>query len=166
MPYAIPPPGYRAVFLGSATSIDALSIFTPLEERQVEGALMLMRLDFAGYPSPEVLSELNATCVEKGVPPWTGYGYIIFADTTQPTIYIAWQKGIAWMPIIIGLLLTLVLPPLLMAGIWLILPEAVRSMIEAMFMLGMMVLGMFVMVKMMGVLMPKEKPKEIEEKAK
>jgi len=167
MPYAMLPRGYRAVFLGSATSIDALSTFAPLEEGQAEGSLMVMRLDFAGYPSLKVLSQLNAASLEEGVPPWPGCGYIVFAAQLQPTVYIAWQKGIAWIPIIIGLVATLLLPPLLMAGIWLILPEAVKGMINAIFMLGIMVLGMFVMVKIMSALIPaKEKPKEIEEKAK
>ena len=31
----------------------------------------------------------------------------------SPAVYLAWQKGLAWMPIIIGLLVTVVLPPLL-----------------------------------------------------
>ena len=162
MPYAIPPRGYRAVFLGSAASIDALGTFSPLEEGQAEGALMLMRLDFGEYPSLEVLSQLNAACLEKDVPPWPAYDYIVFADTTKPTVYIAWQKGIVWIPIIIGLLATLVLPPLLIAGIWLILPEAVKTLLQGMFMLGMMALVMFLVVKMMPAFMPtKKKPKEI-----
>ena len=166
MSNGIVPPGWRAVPLGSAATIEDLGIFAPLEEGAAEGSLMLMRLDFSEHPSSEALSQLNQTCLDAGIPTWPGYGYIVFADTSQPTVYLTWQKGMVWMPIIIGLLATMVLPPLLMAGIWLILPEAIKSLISGMISLGMMVLVLFLMVKMMPALMPaKEKPKQIKERA-
>jgi hypothetical protein len=51
MPYAMVPPGYRAVLLGQAASLDDLGTFAPLEEGTAEGALVLMRLDFAAFPT-------------------------------------------------------------------------------------------------------------------
>ena len=53
MPYAMVPPGYRAVLLGSAQNLEDLSTFAPLEEGSAEGALILMRLDFAEPPLSE-----------------------------------------------------------------------------------------------------------------
>jgi len=165
MPYAIIPPGYRAVLLGAAITIDGLGTYAPLEEGQPEGALMLARLDFEDEPSGESLLQFNDACLAQGVLPWPGNAYVAFFDPNgAPSIYIAWQKGIAWMPIIIGILLTLVLPPLLMAGIWLILPEALRSLLQAAFMAGIMFLVLFVMMKMMRPLMvPEKAPKKPEE---
>ncbi len=54
MPYAMVSPGYRAVLIGSAASIDDLGTFTPLEESVAEGALILLRLDFAEHPSSDL----------------------------------------------------------------------------------------------------------------
>ena len=162
MPYAMVPPGYRAVLLGSATRIEDLGTFTPLEESAAEGALVLMRLDFAEFPSPETLAQLNQACLNKGVPPWPGYDYVVFADTASPSVYLAWQKGIAWMPIIIGLLVTVVLPPLLGSIIWLILPEEIKSLITGIINLGMMMLVMFIMMQLMKPLTAQEKPKKLK----
>jgi len=166
MPYAMLPRGYRAVFLGSAGNIEALGTFTPLEEGAAEGALVLMRLDFAEYPSSETLAQLNQACLDAGIPAWPGCEYIVFDDADKPTVYIAWQKGMAWLPILLGLLATMVLPPLLLGGIWLILPQEIKSLISSMINLGMMALVMFLLVKMLPALMPsKEKPKQIKERA-
>ena len=163
MPGAALPSGYRAVLLGSASSLEELGAFVPLEEGADEGALILMRLDLAEYPSSQALSQLNESCLQQGMPPWPGSDYIVYADAVEPAVYLAWQKGLAWMPIIVGLLGTLILPPLLMAGIWWILPESVTSLIESMVTLGMMVIPMFLMMKFMKPLTVTEKPKEIEE---
>ena len=53
MPYAMVPPGYRAVLLGQAAAIEELGTFAPLEQDSAEGALFLVRLDFAEFPSGE-----------------------------------------------------------------------------------------------------------------
>jgi len=158
------PPGYRAVLIGSAATISDLGIFTPMEEGAGEGALMLARLDFADFPTDEALNKLNKALVDAGVPAWPGYGYIVYADTSQPSVYLAWQKGFAWMPIIIGLLVTIVLPPLLGSLMWLILPQSLKDLITGMIGMGMMVLVFWLMSKMMPALMPaKEKPKAVKE---
>jgi len=158
------PPGYRAVLIGSAATIKDLGIFTPLEEGAAEGALMLARLDFADFPTGEALDKLNKALVDAGVPAWPGYGYIVYADTTQPSVYLAWQKGFVWMPIIIGLLVTIVLPPLLGSLMWLILPQSLKDLITGMIGMGMMVLVFWLMSKMMPALMPaREKPKAVKE---
>ncbi len=165
MPYAMVPPGYRAVLIGSAASIDNLGTFTPLEESTAEGALILMRLDFAEQPSSEALAQLNQQCLDAGIPPWPGYDYVVYADTTQPSIYLAWQKGIAWMPIIIGLLATMILPPLLGSLLWWILPEEIKSLITGLMNMGMMMLVMWLMMTLVKPLTTPEKPKRLEAKA-
>jgi hypothetical protein len=173
MPYAMVPPGYRAVLLGSAARIEDLGTFTPLEESAAEGALVLMRLDFDEFPSPEALAQLNKQCLDEGIPAWPGYDYIVYADLNQPSVYLTWQKGFAWMPIIIGLLVTVVLPPLLGSLIWWLLPQSVKDLINGMIGLGMMLLVMWLMTSLMKPLtaaaaekskrVEGEKPKVLEE---
>ena len=159
------PPGYRAVLLGQAATIEDLGTFTPLEEGAAEGALILMRLDFAEFPSSEALAQLNQACLEAGIPTWPGYDYIVYADLTSSSVYLAWQKGIAWLPIIIGILATVALPPLLMSLIWWILPEEAKSLISGLINMGIMLLVMFVMMQFMKPLTAtqKEKPKKLKE---
>jgi len=166
MPYAFVPPGYRAVLLGQAQAVEDLGTFTPLEEDAAEGALVLMRLDFAEQASEEALSSLEQACRDAGIEPWPGSGYYVYTDTVSTSVYLIWQKGLAWLPIIIGLLATVALPPLLTAGIWLILPDSLKSLISSLINLGMMALVLFLVMKMMPSLSSgKEKPKQIEERA-
>ena len=167
MPYAFVPPGYRAVLLGQAQEIEDLGTFAPLEESSAEGALVLIRLDFDEPPSEETLGNLEQACREAGVEPWPGSQYYVYADTNSPAVYLVWQKGMAWLPIILGLLATMVLPPLLTAGIWLVLPDSLKSLISSLVNMGMLLLVMFLIMKMVPALSPgKEKPKQIEEAAK
>jgi len=166
MPYAFVPPGYRAVLLGQAQDIASMGTFTPLEEGAAEGALVLMRLDFVEQPSEEALGDLEQACRNAGVEAWPGSDYYVYTDTDSSSVYLVWQKGIAWLPIIIGLLAMVVLPPLLTAGIWLILPDSLKSFISNLINLGMMVLIMFLIMKIMPALSPeKEKPKQVKEAA-
>ncbi|MFC1991501.1 hypothetical protein ACFLVC_02065 [Chloroflexota bacterium] len=166
MPYAFVPPGYRAVLLGQAADIEDLGTFAPLEESSAEGALVLMRLDFTEAPAEETLSNLEQVCRGAGVEPWPGSQYYVYADTATSAVYLVWQKGMAWLPVIIGLLATVVLPPILTAGIWLILPDSLKSLISSLINMGMMMFVLFLVMKMMPALSPnKEKPKRIEEKS-
>ena len=166
MPYAFIPPGYRAVLLGQAQDIASMGTFTPLEESAAEGALVLMRLDFIESPSSEDLASLEQACRDTGVEPWPGSEYYVYADIESTSVYIAWQKGIAWLPVIIGLLAALILPPLLTAGIWLILPDEIKSLINNLIGMGIMLLVLFLMMKMMPALSPeKEKTRQVKEKA-
>jgi len=166
MPYAFVPPGYRAVLLGQAQAVEDLGTFTPLEEDAAEGALVLMRLDLAEQASEEALSSLEQACRDAGIDPWPGSGYYVYTDNVSTSVYLIWQKGLAWLPIIIGLLATVALPPLLTAGIWLILPDSLKSLISSLINLGMMALVLFLVMKMMPSLSSgKEKPKQIEERA-
>ena len=163
MPYAMIPPGYMAVLLGQAQTIEDLGTFTPLEEGAAEGALVLIRLDFPESLSEETLGSLEQACRDAGIEPWPGSEYYVYADTNSSSVYLTWQKGFAWLPIIIGLLATVVLPPLLTAGIWFILPDSLKSLISGMINLGMMVLVMWLMISVVKPLMAPEKPKQIEE---
>ena len=166
MPYAFVPPGYRAVLLGQAQDIEELGTFSPLEEGAEEGALVLTRLDFTEPPSEEMLGNLEQACRDAGVEPWPGSAYYVYAGTGSPTVYLVWQKGFAWLPVIIGLLAVTVLPPLLTAGLWLILPDSLKSLISNLVNMGMMMLMMWIVIKMMPApSREKEKPKQVEEAA-
>ena len=166
MPCAFVPPGYRAVLIGQAQAVADLGTFTPLEEGAAEGALVLIRLDFAEQPSEEALGNLEQACRDAGIEPWPGSEYYVYAETGSTSVYLVWQKGMAWLPIIIGLLATMVLPPLLTASIWLILPDSIKSLISNLINMGMMMLVMWLVMKMMPALSSeKEKPKQLKEEA-
>jgi hypothetical protein len=151
MPDGMVPPGYRAQLLGSAASIDELNLLAPLEEGVAEGSLMLIRLDFEGFPSDETLSELSQRLIEAGVPTWPSYSHIVAIDQAQASVYLGWTKGIAWMTVIIGILVLMVLPTLLGGLIWWLLPESIKNMIEMMVMVGIM----FLMFKFMAPVLEK-----------
>jgi hypothetical protein len=141
-----------------------LGTFTPLEEGTAEGALILMRLDFTEPPSNEALAQLNQACLDAGISTWPGYGYIVYADTTQPSVYLAWQKGFAWMPIIIGILAFTLLPPLLGAIVWWLIPDEIKQLITGVIGMGMMMLVMWLMMSLMKPLtVAEKKPKRLEE---
>jgi hypothetical protein len=164
MPYALVPPGYRAVLIGQAAAIEELGTFAPLEESSVEGALFLVRLDFAEFPSAEALDQLEQAFFDAGVELWPGYSHVVYADVDQPGVYLAWQKGLAWIPIIIGLLVTVVLPPLLGGLIWKLMPQSLKDLISGIVNMGIMVLVMVLMTKIMPKPTPeKEKPKKLKE---
>ncbi len=166
MPYAMVPPGYRAVFLGQAAAIEELGTFAPLEESSAEGALFLMRLDFTEFPSAEAFSRLEQACSDAGVEMWPGYSHVVYSDLSQPAVYLAWQKGLAWIPIIIGLLVTVVLPPLLGSLVWLILPQEVKSLITGIINMGMMMLVMFIMMQFIKPLTAQEKRRKLKTEEK
>ncbi|MBN2238319.1 MAG: hypothetical protein JW712_00975, partial [Dehalococcoidales bacterium] len=157
----------KAVLIGQASEIDDLGTFTPLEESADEGALVLMKLEFSQAPSGGVLEELEQTCRDTGVESWPGSEFYVYADESPTTVYLVWQKGMAWLPIIVGLLGSIVLPPLLTAGIWLILPDSLKSLISSLMNIGMLVLVMWLMMSVMKPMLSpaKEKPKQIKEQS-
>ena len=163
MPDGLIPPGYRAALIGSAPTIEGLGAFAPMEEGAAEGSLMLMQLDFAGFPDSDTLVELEGKLRDAGVYLWPGYPFVVYADTTRSTVYLAWQKGIAWMPIIIGILVLMALPALLGGLIWILIPEPVKQTINMMIQMGMMLLMMWVMVTLIKPLTAPKRPKEVEE---
>jgi hypothetical protein len=165
MPYAMLPPGYRAVLLGQSPRLEDLAILTPLEESTDEGALILLRLDFSEPLSDEALAQLNQACLDQGIPAWPGYDYLVYADLNSPSVYLAWQKGQAWLPIIGGLLVTVVLPPLLGGLVWWLLPQSVKDLISGIINLGIMLLVMWLMTTLMKPMLSstKNKPKKVKE---
>ena len=163
MPYAILPPGYQAVLVGSATVLEDLGTLAPLEQSSEEGALFLVRLDFAGTPSAEGLAQLDQAFYEAGVERWPGYEHVVYADTTEPAVYLVWQKGMPWLPIIIGLVATVVLPPLLGSVLWWILPQDIKDLISGIINLGMMLLILFILMQVMKPLTASQKPKKVEQ---
>jgi len=142
-----------------------LGTFSPLEDSADEGALVLVRLNLTGQVSEEVLGEIEQACRNAGVEPYPGSPYYVYADTSSNTVYLVWQKGMPWLPIIIGLLATVVLPPLLTAGIWLILPDSLKSLISNLVNMGMMLLMIWLLTSLMKPLLSpaKEKPKQVKE---
>ncbi|MDD4984230.1 MAG: hypothetical protein PHQ43_00375 [Dehalococcoidales bacterium] len=165
MPCAFVPPGYRAVLIGQAQKIGDLGTFSPLEDSADEGALVLVRLDFSEKVSEGILGEIEQACHDAGVEPWPGSAYYVYAETGSNSVYMVWQKGFAWLPIIVGLLVTVVLPPLLTAGIWLILPDSLKSLISNLVNMGMMLLMIWLLTSLMKPLLSpaKEKPKQVKE---
>ena len=144
------PPGCKAVLIGSASSLKELEVFEPLEQGQEENSRMLAQLTFEHRP-PEfdyLAAELNQKCLETGVSLWPERQDIAFADPSQPVIYVCWQKGLVWWGWILALLGSLILPPLIMAGLWLILPESTRQMLEAVINISIIGVVIFVMSKM------------------
>ena len=164
MPCAFVPPGYRAVLIGQTQAVADEGTFTPLEEGAAEGALVLIRLDFAEQPSEEALGNLEQACRDAVIEPWPGSDYYVYAETASPAVYLAWQKGLAWLPIIIGILSVTALPSLLTAGIWLILPDSLKSLISGLINMGMLLLVMWLMMSLVKPLMAPEKPKQIKER--
>lgn len=150
---SIPPPGYRAVLLGASTTLEGLSEVNSLEEGAPEGRLMLMKLDFEESPSADMLAELNQQLNEAGVPSWPGYTQVAYADATQPTIYICWTKGFVFSSIIIRILIFMLIPALLAAFVWWLLPEELTDLITMMAMMMIVVL----MMKMMTPMLEEEK---------
>jgi len=160
VPYAMVPPGYRAVLLGQADAIQSLGAFAPLEEGSAEGSLFLVRLDFAAFPAAEALSQLEQAFAGAGVEMWPGYDHCVYAVQDAPALYIAWRKGFAWLPIIAGLLGLVVLPPLLGGLVWWLLPQSLKDLISGLINLGMMVVVMLIMVQVMKPLTSLEKPRK------
>ena len=164
MPYALVPPGYSAVLIGEAAAIEELGIFGPLEQDSAEGALFLVRLDFTEFPSAEALDQLEQAFFDAGVELWPGYSHVVYADVNQPVIYLAWQKGFAWLPIIIGLLVTTVLPPLLGSLVWWLMPEDLKNLISGIVNLGIMLVVMLLVTKLVPSFTPeKEKVKKVKQ---
>lgn len=163
MPYAMVPPGYRAVPLGQAASIEELGAFAPLEESSDEGALFLARLDFEETPSAEMLAQLETAFTEAGVEHWPGYQYVVHADSGRTSVYLAWQKGMAWLPIIAGIIGFVALPPLVGTVIWWLIPEDVKNLISSLINMGMMLLVMFILMQVMKPLTAPSKPKKLPE---
>jgi hypothetical protein len=151
------PPGYQAHLVGVASSLDELNGFVPLEAGLPEPSQVLMRVDIAlGEDAYSIAEDLNGQLLASGVPPWPGYpGRIAFTEGNS--VYLAWLKGIAWMPIIMGLLIGL--PIVLPIILWFVSP-GFRETIEGMFgFLIMMLMMVFVMKLTRGITAP-AKPKE------
>ncbi|MFC1874639.1 hypothetical protein ACFLY3_00570 [Chloroflexota bacterium] len=162
MPSDVIPPGWRAILLGSAGAED-MSAFIPLEESLPEGALLLARLDLADYPLTDSIDRINQSLAEAGVEIWPGASYYVFITSEAPSLYIAWSKGMVWWGIILAVLGTVLLPPLLTSVVWWILPEEIKTMIESLAMMGVMMLLMFVMTKFIKPLGSQPKAKELKE---
>lgn len=163
MPDRLIPPGYQAVLIGSATTLEGLSAFVPMEEAAAEGNLMLMRLDFGEFLSTETLTELERALRDQGVPAWPGYPYLVYADAGTPSVYVAWQKGGIGTAIIIGLLILMALP--LIGGIiWAILPETLKDLISMFLQMGVMLLMLWLVSKLMKPLIAPapRRPRELE----
>ena len=144
------PVGYTTYYGGSFEDLATQqSAMAAQEEATPEGTLALLELTLPGSASPETLVELNSRLLGAGVPPWAGYSNIVFTDGSNPKkVYVAWTKGFAWTPIIIGIIF-LILPVILGAILWFLIPQPVK---DAMMLMGLMM----IMVPIMG-MVTKEK---------
>jgi hypothetical protein len=150
---------YRAILLASSTNLDDLKLYQAQEETTPEGSLISLELHFDDYPDAQALGELNQKCLDAGVLPWFGNTQIVFTHPNTTIVTLQWTKEFAWLPIIIGLVATTILPVLLGAVVWWLIPEDVKNMITSL--VTMMV--MFFMIKMITPMFtPAEKPKQIE----
>jgi len=159
MANGIIPPGYRAVLVGTATTYEELATISPLEESAEEGTLVLVQLNFAEPPSSEQLAILEQSFTDAGVTKWPDNSFMVYLNTEdESSIYLAWQKGIAWMPIVIGILVVSILPVLLGAFVWWLIPQEIKDMITALVNVAVLVLVMVLMTR----IMPGKEPKKIE----
>jgi hypothetical protein len=166
MPSSLLPTGFQAVFLGSAATLEDLGVFAPLEQSSEEGSLFLARLDFLEFPSEEALIRLEAALQEAGVERWPGYENLVYTEASEPSVYLVWQKGMPWLPIIIGLVATAVLPPLMGSFLWLILPQDIKDLISEIINLGMMLLFLVIMMQLIKPLTAQNKPKKLKTEEK
>lgn len=150
------PPGYQARLAGIASSIEELNGLVPLEAGLPEPSRVVMRVDISpGEDVYSIAENLNSQLLAKGIPPWPGYpGRIAFAEGSS--VYLAWVKGFAWMPLIMGLLvgLPIVLPIIL----WFVSPgfrDAMEAMLGFLVMMVMMVFVMRLSREMMSPAKPK-----------
>jgi hypothetical protein len=142
--------------------LEDLGAFAPLEQSSEEGSLFLARLDFVEFPSEEALIRLEAALEEAGVERWPGYEHIVYAAVSTPAVYLPWQKGMPWLPIIIGLVATAVLPPLMGSLLWWILPQDIKDLISGIINLGMMLLILFILMQVMKPLTALRKPQKVK----
>jgi len=143
------PIGYTTYYAGSFEDLRSQQALVAAQEEAIpEGTLVLLEFNLSEAPNPEVLVGLNSRLLSAGVPPWAGYSNVVFANAAQPKVYVAWTKGFAWTPIIIGIIF-LILPVILGAVLWFLIPQGVKDMM-------MMVGLMMVMIPIMG-MVTKEK---------
>ncbi len=166
MPYALDadaamiPPGYQAVLLGQPASLDDLGAFAPLEESAEEGALFLARLELPSIPDEEALAGMEKALADAGVERWPGYDFVVYATPGEPAVYLAWQKGFAWLPIIIGIVAIGALPPLLGGVLWWLVPSSIKNLINSIISLGVMALMLYLVSKVMPKPAPPRKKQE------
>ena len=149
------PAGYQVRLLAVAGSLDELDNFVPLEGGLPEPSRVLLQIGISGDAYAKAL-ELNNALLAQGVPYWPEHpGIVAFSE--GDTIFIAWMKGFAWMPLIIGLLfgLPLILPIIL----WFVDP-GFRQTMEAMVGFLVMMVMMIFMMRMTREMTTPAKPKE------
>jgi predicted Na+-dependent transporter len=73
------------------------------------------------------------------------------ASASGDALYLRWQKGMAWWVIILGIVLSIVLPPLLGAAIYAILPDWMKDLTNAIIVISVMGIMVYFMSKMSGV---------------
>lgn len=162
MPYNFVPPGYQAVLLGPAANVEELGTFATLEASSDEGALFILQLELAEQPDEATLIQLEEACREAGIERWPGYQQVVFGETGSSTVYMVWQKGMPWLAIIGGILVTVVLPPLLGSLVWMILPKDIKNLITSIINMGMLLLIMYILMQAMKPLISTGKPKKVE----
>jgi len=141
------PAGYKTYYMGPIGDLAAEAPIVGMQEESTpEETLVALEVHIPEPIPLETLMELNDALIAAGVPPWEGCTEVVFADASSPTtIYVAWVKGFAWSTIIIGILF-LVIPGILGAVVWFLMPQGTKDMIM---MMGMMMI-MIPIMRMAG----------------
>lgn len=92
-----------------------------LEEQHIpEGGLAELVLSFRFRP-PGFITECNlldAALKRAGVTPWPGNDRIVYFEEEPPTVYIRWQRGVAWAPVVIAAIPVVLVTLLVLLTIW------------------------------------------------
>lgn len=155
------PGGYTAQIIASGTTIEELtSIVTPLESSIQDGTLMIVEMQYSDYPTAEQISDLNQFLLGAGITPWAGKP-LVYVDGESPTVCVACVKTSGFMGFIGGGFLALIGIILIGGIVYMLLPESVKSVIEMMITLSIVVIMMKIMTPMMKGTQPEEpQPKE------
>ncbi|RLC92156.1 MAG: hypothetical protein DRI39_08800 [Chloroflexi bacterium] len=152
------PSGYKAVLVGSVASLEDLVSLRPVEEASAEGSLMLLQIDLGQAVSSSILQQIDQKCQAAGVEPWPWTVTYAWAEPGSTTMYVAWQKGVAWLPVIGGILGSVLLLPVLGIFLWWLMPESLKSTISDMVSTTIMMVMILFMGKLMqGVVSEGEK---------
>lgn len=119
------------VLLCSVSDASYLTYFSDIEESLPENTPVCVRLTFNTSNLNHICDEINRVCESLGVTKWLDR----YAYCSGNNIDIYWVKGFSWWAVILGSILALIVPPLIGAAIYALLPESWRNIIDTTMML-------------------------------
>lgn len=120
--------GVYMVLLSYTYNKDDLHTFCGIEESLPENTPVCVRLTFDTTELDELCEQINNKCQSIGVTLLLDN----YAYKNGNNIDIYWVKGLSWWGLILAAILTLILPPIIAAAIYALLPENWRNVIDAM----------------------------------